>query len=106
MKAQYRINWADIAKCQLDNIYCHIKAGSMNAGKEFKKEVRLKVLKLKIFPEMGQEEEQLKKLGQGHRYLVQGNYKIIYRVEKHEINIVSIFDARRDPSSMEKGINA
>jgi len=30
-------------------------------------------------------EEQLNDLGLGHRYLVEGNYKIIYRIEEDKV---------------------
>jgi len=75
--AIYRIIWTAKALYQLDDICYYIEAHSINAAKKVSRDIRLKAKNLKIFPKIGQEEEQLKKLGQGHRYLVQGNYKII-----------------------------
>ncbi len=42
-------------------------------------------------PLLGQIEENLIELNQGHRYLVEGNYKIIYRVINKDIYITDVF---------------
>src|SRR5437016_3336445 len=36
----------------------------------------------------------------GLRYLVEGNYKIIYRIVENEIHIETIFDTRQNPKKM------
>jgi plasmid stabilization system protein ParE len=51
-------------------------------------------------PYIGQQEEYLKHLEKGHRRLIEGNYKIIYRVEGENIYVTDIFDSRQDPSKM------
>jgi plasmid stabilization system protein ParE len=53
-------------------------------------------------PLIGTEEENLIDLKQGHRYLVEGNYKIIYRVIDNDIYITDIFDCRQNPTKMKK----
>lgn len=57
-------------------------------------------MKLKDFPEMGPIEDNLKHLNLQHRYLVQGNYKIIYRIKGKVIYVTDIFDTRQDPKKM------
>lgn len=56
--------------------------------------------RLKQFPRGGQEEEYLSHLGKGHRRIVQGNYKVIYRIEGETIYVTDIFDTRRNPAKM------
>ena len=56
--------------------------------------------KLLTNPSMGQQEEYLEHLGLGHRRVIDGNYKIIYRVEGENIYITYIFDSRQDPAKM------
>ncbi|HLZ16960.1 MAG TPA: type II toxin-antitoxin system RelE/ParE family toxin [Cyclobacteriaceae bacterium] len=51
-------------------------------------------------PYLGQQEEYLEHLGKGHRRLIEGNYKIIYRVQGENIYITDIFDSRQDPAKM------
>jgi toxin ParE1/3/4 len=35
-----------------------------------------------------------------YRYLVQGNYKIIYRIEGNYIRIAVVFDTRQNPEKL------
>jgi len=67
-------------------------------------EIRDKILdtaeSLASQPHLGQEEPVLEHLGLGHRRLIEGNYKIIYRITKECIYITDIFDTRQDPSKM------
>ena len=49
---------------------------------------------------MGQREEYLEHLGQSHRRIIEGNYKIIYRIDGDMIYVTDIFDTRQDPGKM------
>jgi len=51
-------------------------------------------------PLQGQEEPYLRHFFLGHRRLVEGNFKIIYRVTGEHIYITDIFDTRQDPDKM------
>jgi len=51
-------------------------------------------------PLMGQVEELLKEYAEDYRYLVEGNYKIIYRIAKESVIVESIFDCRQNPVKM------
>jgi len=37
-----------------------------------------------------------------YRFVVEGNYKIIYRVNENIVRIVSVFDCRQNPREIEK----
>jgi len=65
-----------------------------------RKYIEERMLVLEQFPRIGAIEEQLSNLGLGHRYLVEGNYKIIYRIDGENIYITDIFHASQDPSKM------
>lgn len=52
-------------------------------------------------PLIGQYEPYLKKLKKGHRRLIEGNFKIIYRIEGEIIYITDFFDSRKDPAGMQ-----
>ena len=52
---------------------------------------------LRKFPLSGHIEESLEKLGEEHRYLVDGNFKIVYRIVKEGILITDVFDTRQNP---------
>ncbi|HET6557817.1 MAG TPA: type II toxin-antitoxin system RelE/ParE family toxin [Prolixibacteraceae bacterium] len=51
-------------------------------------------------PSIGQKELALEHLGLGHRRLIAGHCKIIYRIEDNYIYITDIFDSRQDPDMM------
>jgi plasmid stabilization system protein ParE len=53
-------------------------------------------------PHVGQLEEYLEHMGQSHRRIIEGHYKIIYRVKGEMIVITDIFDSRQDPSKMKE----
>lgn len=56
-------------------------------------------------PKSGQKEILLGKLKFEYRYLIEGNYKIIYRIEKQTIYIERIFDTRQNPTKIKKKID-
>ena len=45
-------------------------------------------------------QEYLEHLGKSHRRIIEGNYKIIYRVEGENIYITDIFDSRQNSDKM------
>ncbi len=49
---------------------------------------------------MGAIEALLAELGLEHRYIVEGNFKIIYRIAEETIYITDIFDTRRNPEDI------
>ena len=51
-------------------------------------------------PEAGPREPSLEEFPDGYRYLVEGNYKIVYRIKNGFIDIVLVWDCRRDPKSL------
>ena len=55
---------------------------------------------LELGTKLGQEEELLKQLKQGHRYLISGHNKIIYKVENNTAFITHVFDTRQNPEDL------
>lgn len=52
------------------------------------------------YPKLGKKEEYLEHLKLGHRRIIEGHYKIIYRTDKKIIYITDIFDTRQEPKKM------
>ncbi len=89
------------AKRSLDGIYEWYKTKNMGkTGRKIRAAVVRKAMTLKNLPNIGQEEEQLKSLNLGHRYLVEGNYKIVYRLVDQIVLVTDVFDTRQDPEKM------
>lgn len=53
-------------------------------------------------PFIGQVEDLLIHLKKDYRYLVSGNYKIIYLVKPESVEIINVFDTRQDPIKIEE----
>jgi plasmid stabilization system protein ParE len=74
-------------------------AGEKTANK-IRKSIFLATKQTVKQPLIGTLEENLSELNQGHRYLVTGNYKIIYLVIEDDIYIIDVFDCRQNPTKM------
>ena len=67
---------------------------------EIRDRILAKADKLVENPYIGQQEEYLEHMGQSPRRIIEGSYKIIYRVEGEMIVVTDIFDSRQDPEKM------
>ncbi len=57
---------------------------------------------LNSLPGRGRTEFYLTELKQSHRYIIEGNYKIIYLLGLDKVIITDVFDTRQDPDEMIK----
>jgi toxin ParE1/3/4 len=98
-----QIIWTNFATSELKNIFLYYR---MVAGEKVANKIRKSIFSttkpLIKQPLIGAIEENLIELKQGHRYLVDGNYKIIYRQIDNNIYITDIFDCRQNPSKMKR----
>jgi plasmid stabilization system protein ParE len=67
---------------------------------EIKTQLLTKARSLSKNAHKGQYEPYLKNLNKGHRRLIEGHFKIIYRIEGDYIYVTDFFDARQDPQKM------
>ena len=63
-------------------------------------EIYERAFDLEIFPEMGPREPLLIKYPIIYRYLIQGDYKIIYSIENKKVSINRVFDTRQNPKKL------
>lgn len=95
------IVWTDFAKAQLKEIYQYYKLEiSITVAKNIRSGIFSATRQLKKFPESGTIEYNLEEHDLEFRYLVQGNYKIVYWYEDNLVYISDIFDCRKDPIEM------
>ncbi len=93
-----KIIWSGFASDSLYEIYKYYKvAAGKNVAQRIKSRIFAATAQLLKHPLSGQIETNLQKLGEDHRYLVEGNYKIIYKRVKEGILITDVFDTRQDP---------
>jgi len=93
-----KIIWSDFASKTLTEIYkYHKEVAGENVARKIKTNIFSSTKQLLKHPQSGQIEESLKKINEGHHYLVSGNYKIVYKKVIEGILITDIFDTRQDP---------
>ncbi len=93
-----KIFWSDFAKEMLKDIYIyHKNEASINIARRIRDDIFSSVKQLVNHPNSGQVEETLKTLNKEYRYLISGNYKIIYTQIENKILITDVFDTRQNP---------
>jgi plasmid stabilization system protein ParE len=93
-----KVIWSDFASETLKDIYDYYKEfASETIARKIKENIFIATRQLINHPESGQVEETLLQLEKGHRYLVNNNYKIVYKKVKEGVLITDVFDTRQDP---------
>ncbi len=95
--------WSDLAKRMLKQIHAyHLEVANAKVARKIIDGVFLSTRQLPKYPESGQIEPSLTSLDLGHRYLVSGHYKVIYREIVEGILITDVFDTRQDPAKINR----
>jgi len=101
-----KIEWSELSQLQLRDIFDYylFRANADVAHRILNKIVNKPNILLKQ-PNLGQTEELLKHHKIDFKYLVEGNYKIIYWLDRDTIRIASVFDCRQNPIKMSADIS-
>ncbi len=90
-----KVEFTDPAEESLRKIYCrHTK----EVAKKIIERILLKAGSLSTFSKRGRIVEELRSLNQEHRYILEGNYKIIYRQHNDMVFVTDVFYVRQDPN--------
>jgi plasmid stabilization system protein ParE len=93
-----KIIWSDFASMTLKQIFDYYKQNAnISIARKIKKEILLSTKPLLTQPNSGQIELTLESLNEGHRYIVESNYKIVYKQVKEGVLITDVFDCQQDP---------
>jgi len=99
-----RVNWTELAKFQLKEACQYYKeVASAKVAVSIRSKIYEKTRKLSRFPEIGPKEINPLVAAIGYRYLVSGNYEIVYRIIPGEktVLIAAVFDTRQDPDDLQ-----
>jgi len=100
-----KIIWSQSAKTQLREIYdFHLSVASERVAYRLIGKIASRVDILADHPLAGRIEESLVTYPQEFRFLIEGNYKIVYYVDGNNVTIVSVFDCRRDPAKLRENV--
>lgn len=96
-----KVYWTEFALNSLREIYTYHK---IHAGTSIANKIKLKIFtstgQLAHHPYSGSPETLLNIKDIDYRYVISGNYKIIYKVHSSIIYITDIFDCRQDPDKI------
>ena len=97
-----KLLWSNSAKEDIREIYLFYKiSATLKIAKKIKASIFSKTKILRKYPEMGKTEENKNVTGKGYRFIVSGNYKIVYRIFDSELILISaVFDCRQNPDKM------
>jgi len=93
--------WSDTAIEDLRSIYDYLYfQASKKVADKISNAIVDKTLLLEQSPRIGQKEEMLAHLKKEIRYLIEGNYKIVYWIDDDLISIATVFDCRMNPKKL------
>jgi plasmid stabilization system protein ParE len=93
--------WSDSAISDLQNIHdYYLSKANLKVARKIVNAIVNKSELLIDNPRIGQTEELLKHKKEEIRYLVEGNYKIVYLLEGEMAFIATIFDCRQNPEKL------
>lgn len=99
---EIKILWSDAALTQLEDIFdFHKTKASHSIAKKLIKSIIQKTSILQETPLLGVKEPLLSDRAFEYRFLIEKNYKIIYRFNDNLIRIITVFDCRQNPSKLE-----
>ncbi len=96
-----QVIWTDPAAQDLEELYAYLEIFSSKKAQKTIDKLFEKVENLFDFPEMGAIEHWVSQPTKEYRYLVEGNYKIIYLVLNDIVSIERVFDTRQDPNRLQ-----
>lgn len=99
---QTQVIWSSEALVDLEVIYDFLSEKSQPAAQRIIESLLERTRQLEDFPESGVRQESIKSNHKEYRYLVEGNYKMIYSFQPDNkvVYIEIIFDTRYNPDKL------
>jgi len=92
--------WTKPAKKDLRKIFTYFKLKvSLNLARKIINSILAKTSILETH-NIGVKEQLLAQLQQEHRYIIEGNYKVIYFIKDSTVYITHVFDTRQNPDKL------
>lgn len=97
MKKAYEVAWSEISEKDLINIIEYIARDNPSTAHEKLKEIKEKASRLYSSPDRGRIVPELQEQGIiQYRELIVSPWRIIYRISKNSVYVLSVLDARQN----------
>jgi len=100
MKKKYEIQYLEIAKNDLDQIFEYILKDNPSSALEVLNEIDDAVSKLEFFPELGKQPKDDKLKAFGYRILVINNYLVFYIIKEKFVEIHRVLHSSREYNNL------
>jgi toxin ParE1/3/4 len=92
-----KVEFTDPAEESLRKIYCRYPE---NIANRIVENILLRAETLSNLTNRGRIVEELRPLNQGHRFILEGSYKIIYLQKEDVVYVTDVFSMRQDPDKI------
>jgi plasmid stabilization system protein ParE len=92
-----KVEITEPAEKSLKEIYCRFEN---HIAKSLIEKILYRIDTLKTFSNRGRIVDELQSLNHNHRYIIEGNYKIIYRQENNFVFVTDVFDMSKNPEKI------
>lgn len=100
---EIKVLWTETALNNLEDIFEFYKyKESISIARSLVKHIVQSTFRLQKFPYIGKKENLLAHRKYEYRFIIEGNYKIIYWIEDDYIKIAAVFDSRQNPEKIER----
>ena len=98
-----KVFWTKFALDSLSEVYYYyLKNVNENIASNIRDSILSSTKQLEKYSLSGPTEELLMDLEEGHRYIIRGNYKIIYKIQNKKVYITDVFDTRQNPEKIRR----
>jgi plasmid stabilization system protein ParE len=95
-----QVIWTDESLSDLEVIYDFITERSPESAKKVIQSILSRTHQLEIFPQSGSPQKTELMANREYRYLVEGNYKIIYSLDDKVLYVEAVVDTRQNPTKL------
>jgi plasmid stabilization system protein ParE len=100
-----KVVWTKFALNALFEVFTYYKTNvGLTIAVNIRNNILSSVRQLQNYPLSCAKEEFLEDMGEGHRCLIRGNYKIIYKIVNEQVFITDVFDTRQNPVKIKRSV--